>query len=332
MKNALVVGGNGFIGYHLVWALINSKWHVTVYDQAIQSRFVNWSTPPNYVQGDLDNRELVQKCLSQTDIVFHLACTTIPKTSNDDPAYDVQSNVIATINMLTECVTANIRRVVFLSSGGTIYGIPQQLPVPEDHPREPICSYGVTKLMIEHYLHLFKHLYGLSYCIIRPSNPYGEQQNFLGNQGAIAVFLGRIASGQPITIWGDGSVTRDYIYVGDLAQACLMAAETNIPDLTINIGSGEGLSLNKLLEVICDTLGVKAQIEYQDRRSFDVPTLVLDTSRAHQLLGWKPTMTLKSGIKRTWDWISQYYYPLQFPINHHQAEYFLSLSTYAVHN
>lgn len=304
IKKALVLGGNGFIGYHLVRALMNGGWQVTVYDRATTSRFADWNIRPNYVQGELGNRELVRGCLAQADIVFHLAYSTIPKTSNDDPAHDVQSNVITTINVLAECVRAKVCRVVFLSSGGTVYGIPKHLPVPENHPTEPICSYGITKLMIERYLCLFRHLHDLSYSILRPSNPYGEEQNVLGEQGAIGVFLGRIATGRPIEIWGDGSVIRDFLYVGDVARACVMAAETAVPDLLINVGSGRGLSLNDLLKTIHDTIGVEFDLNCQDGRPFDVPGLVLDISRARRVLDWEPLVSLSSGIERTWDWIN----------------------------
>ena len=303
-KSALVLGGNGFIGYHLVGALINKGWRVTVYDRVANSRFASWSVRPNYVHGDLGNLELVRKHLAQADIVFHLAYSTIPKTSCDDPAYDIQSNVVTTVNLLVECARANICRVIFLSSGGTVYGIPKQLPVSENHPTEPISSYGITKLMIEHYLRLFRRLYDLSYTIIRPSNPYGEQQNIRGEQGAIGVFLYRISQGLPVVIWGDGSIIRDYFYVGDLARACVMAAETNVSELTINVGSGNGVSLNELLQVIRDTIGVDFEVEYRPRRLFDVPKLVLDISLAYQVLGWEPTMPLTSGIRRTWNWIN----------------------------
>lgn len=303
MKNALVVGGNGFIGYHLVRQLINDDWHVTVYDRAIENRFIDWDVGPRYVQGELGNRELLRECLATIDVVFHLAYTTIPKTSNDDPAYDVQSNVVTTVDMLTECIQAKVRRVVFLSSGGTVYGIPKQVPISEQHVKQPICSYGITKLAIERYLFLFHRLHGLRYSILRPSNPYGEEQNFLGKQGAVTVFLGRIAMGQPIEIWGDGSVIRDYFYVGDLARACVMAAETEVPNLVVNIGSGEGHSLCDVLDIMRDTIGVDFEVQYQPGRPFDVPKIVLDVSRAQQLLDWVPTITMESGILRTWKWV-----------------------------
>ncbi len=303
MRTALVLGGNGFIGRHLVQALLSDGWDVTVYDRAATNRFLDWDVPPRYVQGELGNRELLRDHLSADCVVFHLACTTIPKTSNDDPAYDVQSNVVTTVNMLTECVRAGVCRVVFLSSGGTVYGIPRQLPISEAHPTRPICSYGITKLMIEQYLSLFRHLHGLSYSIVRPSNPYGEWQNFMGEQGAVAVFLGRIATRRPIVIWGDGSITRDFFYAGDLARACVMAANADIPDLVINVGSGQGCSLCELLSTIRDTIGVEFEVHYQTGRLFDVPRLVLDVSQAYELLGWEPTVPLAAGIERTWNWI-----------------------------
>lgn len=303
MKRAIVFGGNGFIGYHLVQLLLAKGWHVTVYDRAIKNRFLDWEIRPRYVQGELGNRELVRESLANIDVVFHLAYTTVPKTSNDDPVYDIQSNVVATIDMFTECIKANVKRVVFLSSGGTVYGVPQHLPVSEHHSTRPISSYGITKLMIERYLFLFKQLHNLPYAIIRPSNPYGEQQNIMGLQGVIGVFLGRIARGLPVIIWGDGTVMRDYFYVGDLARACLMAAENDRSDLLINIGSGKGLSLNDLLQVIRDTVDVTFDVQYEMGRSFDVPQLVLDIDYARKILGWEPTVPLTSGISRTWDWI-----------------------------
>ena len=304
MKNALVVGGNGFIGHHLVHALTEDGWQVAVYDRAVKGRFVGWSNPPQYIQGELGNRELVRASLQSIDTVFHLAYTTIPKTSNDDPAYDVQSNVTTTINLLSECVRAGVRRVVYLSSGGTVYGIPQQLPIREDHVTQPICSYGITKLMIEQYLFLFNHLYDLSYSVLRPANPYGEGQNVLGEQGAIAVFLGHIARGLPVEIWGDGSVTRDYFYVGDLARACIKAADVDERQVIANVGSGQGLSLNELLAVIRDTLDVEFDVLYKAGRPFDVPELILDIARARQVLGWEPQVTLEAGTQRTWEWIT----------------------------
>lgn len=305
MTRAIVFGGNGFIGYHLVHLLIKNGWEVTVYDRAIKSRFTNWEVQPLYVQGELGNRKLIREVLEKNDVVFHLAYATIPQTSNDDPAYDVQSNIVATVNMLMECTKTDIQQVVFLSSGGTVYGIPKQLPIPEEHVLAPICSYGITKMAIERYLYLFKYLYNLPYAILRPSNPFGEQQNYLGTQGVISVFLGRIAKNQPVEIWGDGSVVRDYFYVEDLARACLMAAECDIPDLLVNVGSGHGLSINDLLNIISDTLKQNIDVRYREGRSFDVPKLVLDISRSHQLLGWEPKIPLNVGIQRTWDWINQ---------------------------
>ncbi len=305
MRNALVVGGSGFIGQHLVHLLLSRGYRVTVYDRAPRRHHVNAEDVFQYVQGELGNQALLREHLAGIDVVYHLACTTIPKTSNEEPAFDVESNVVPSIGLLAECVQAGVGRVVFVSSGGTVYGIPKDLPVREDHLTMPICSYGITKLMIEHYLALFRHLYGLRYSIIRPSNPYGEGQNYYGQQGAVTVFLGRIAMGQPIEIWGDGSVVRDYFYVGDLAQACLQAAETEIPDLVANVGSGQGLSLRELLTVIRESIGIEFAVHYSEARPFDVPYLVLDIDRARRLLSWEPQVPMTDGIQRTWEWVSR---------------------------
>ena len=162
--------------------------------------------------------------LPQMDMVFHLVSTTVPKTSNDDPAFDVMSNVVETIYLLEQCAKGKVKKIVFVSSGGAVYGTPAALPVPEDSPEKPESSYGITKLAIEKYLELFHRLYGLNYVILRPSNPYGERQNPDGDQGVIAVFLGKIAKGQAIDIWGDGSNVKDYVYIGDLIDGIYKAA------------------------------------------------------------------------------------------------------------
>lgn len=161
------------------------------------------------MEGDLGNHGLIREALEGIDVVFHLASTTLPKTSNDDPGYDVRSNVVDTIQLLEACVDAGVRKVIFASSGGTVYGVPERLPIKEDHPTNPISSYGIVKLTIEKYLGLFHYLYGLDYAALRISNPYGPYQDPAGQQGAISVFLHRILSGQPIAIWGDGEIVRE---------------------------------------------------------------------------------------------------------------------------
>lgn len=300
----LVLGGNGFIGSHVVDKLLVKGHSVRVYDRASE-RFRPPLPDVEYIHGEFGNRGLIREALKDIDVVFHLISTTIPKTSNDDPIFDVRSNVIDTIKLLEECVVARVRRVVFASSGGVIYGIPKTNPIPESHPTNPICSHGITKLMIEKYLALFRHLYGLDYVVLRASNPYGERQNPFGEQGAIAVFLGKVARGEPIVIWGDGGVIRDYFYVGDLADAYLKAATLDVKERIFNIGSGVGTSLVEVIELIAEATGKNPEVSYTESRPFDVPTNVLDISLAKEHLGWHPHTDLVSGIKRTWKWVER---------------------------
>lgn len=302
---ALVIGGNGFIGTNLVDALIAGRHQVRVFDR-YPSRYKEQNPSVEYLVGDLGNHGELKEAVEGVDWVFHLAYTTLPQTSNDDPVYDVRSNVADTVQLLQECKQSGTRKVVFISSGGTIYGVPQEVPIPEDHTMEPICSYGITKLAIEKYLSLFHRLWGLEYVVARISNPYGEQQNPHAKQGAIGVFLGNIAEGKPITIWGDGSVVRDYIYIGDAVAALVAAAEyqpVQEGPRIFNIGAGQGHSLNEIVDEIRSVVDLPVDLRYTPARPVDVPANVLDITRARTVLKWRPKVELKDGLTRTWQWI-----------------------------
>ena len=207
-QNILVLGGNGFIGSHLVDRLIADGHFVRVFDK-YPERYRAPLPEVEYHLGDFGNRGLLLDALRDIDVVYHLISTSLPKTSNDDPAFDVQSNVIETLFLLEQCLAKSVLKFVFVSSGGTVYGRPDRLPIVEESPTNPECSYGITKLTIEKYLNLYHHLHGLDYVVVRPSNPYGSRQDPHGIQGAIAVFLGRVASGKSIEIWGDGTFSKD---------------------------------------------------------------------------------------------------------------------------
>lgn len=302
--NTLILGGNGFIGSHLVDRLLEDGHFVRVFDK-YEERYRKPLQCVDYCFGDFGNRGLLAEALSGIDVVFHLISTSLPKTSNDDPAYDVQSNVIETISLLEQCVARKIRKVVYISSGGTVYGLPRTLPIPEDSPTEPECSYGITKLTIEKYLSLFHQLHGLDYTIVRPSNPYGSRQNPYGIQGAIPVFLGKVAKREPITIWGDGGVIRDYLFVDDLINGICRAACSETKDRIFNLGSGIGLSLNEIVATIRSVTGLDVQVCYQQERPFDVPAIYLDITRARDQLDWHPTTSLEVGIGKTWTFIQR---------------------------
>lgn len=302
---ALVIGGNGFIGINLVDELLAAGHQVRVFDR-YPSRYKQPDARVEYVTGDFANHGEVEEAVRGTDWIFHLAYTTLPQSSNEDPVYDVRSNVIDTLQLLQCCVASAVKKVIFISSGGTIYGVPQTTPIKEEHPTEPICSYGISKLAIEKYLKLFHHLHGLEFVVARISNPYGEGQNPNAKQGAVGVFLGNVAQGKPITIWGDGEVVRDYLYIRDAAQALVRAAEyqpkADQPRV-FNIGSGVGHTLNDIIAQIKAVVDVPVEVQYTPARALDVPANVLDITRAKQHLGWHPEVELTQGLRQTWTWI-----------------------------
>jgi UDP-glucose 4-epimerase len=300
----LVIGGSGFIGSHLVDELIDKGWAVAVLD--FQERRYG-SIPPSvkFIRGDINQAYLVREALTGVDIVFHLAWATIHETSNEDPTADISANLIPSIQLFEACQRMGVRRVVFTSSGGTVYGQAQTLPIRENHPQNPLNGYGITKLAAEKYLQMFHHLHGLDYAILRPSVPYGPRQNPMGRQGAVAVFLYRISRGLPITLWGDGSVSRDYFYISDLVQALIAAAVRDMgPERVFNIGGPKEISLLQLINYVEKTIDKKARVEYLPGRKFDASRIILDTSQAKKILQWEPKVEIEQGLAKTWDWMS----------------------------
>ncbi len=304
MASCLVLGGAGFIGSHITEALVQSGHHVKVFDRPHVDRLA--LLPREGVEvftGDFLNPYALASALRNTDIVFHLVSTTLPKTSNDNPVYDVESNVIGSLRLMALCREHAVRKIVFVSSGGTVYGIPKSLPVTEDHPTDPICSYGIHKLALEKYLQLAHRLHGLEYCILRPANLYGPGQRLDVSQGAVAVFLDRALQGLPIEIWGDGSVVRDYVYVDDAVDAILKAAPYTGAQRIFNIGSGKGTSLNQLVAEIEKLLGRPVKVNHAATRNLDVPANVLDPALARRHLEWSATTPLDEGLRRTYEWL-----------------------------
>ncbi len=300
---ALVTGGNGFIGSHLVDLLLVSSWDVTVLDLT-HRRFDPIPGAVNFVQGDCSSEYLLRECVARSDVVFHLAWTGIHETSNRDPVADIKTNLVSSISLLEICRTENVERIVFLSSGGTVYGSAKTLPIPVDHPLEPNTSYGITKLAVEKYLKMYFHLHGLEYAILRPSVPFGPRQNPLAHQGAVAIFLYRVAYGLPITIFGNGQTTRDFFYIEDLARAMVAAAVCPLDAQRIfNVGGKESFSLNQLLQEIESTVGKKAIINYANARTFDASHIKLDTHITEQHLQWMPQYSLSEGLSKTWAWM-----------------------------
>ena len=305
MSSCLVLGGAGFIGSHLAEALAQEGHRVKLFDRPHVDRLPLFARQHGFevFTGDFLNPQALAPALRGTEVVFHLVSTTLPKNSNDNPLYDVESNVLGSLRLLALCREHGVRKLVFVSSGGTVYGLPRKVPVDEGHPTEPICSYGIHKLAVEKYLHLAHRLHGLDYCILRPANLYGPRQRLDIAQGAVAVFLDRALRDQPIQIWGDGSVVRDYVYVGDAVDAILKAARFQGEPRIFNIGSGVGASLNQLVAEIGKLLGRPVRVEHTEARALDVPVNVLDCTLARRHLGWSARTSLGEGLQRTCEWL-----------------------------
>ena len=307
----LITGGGGFIGSSLCEALLREGHIVRVFERPHLKidKITHIYKQTEWIEGDFVNSEHIKKAIQGCDIVFHLICTTIPKTSNENPVYDIESNLISTVKMLDAARENGIKKIYFLSSGGTIYGIPQKIPIPENHTNDPLCSYGITKLAVEKYLYLYYKLYGLDYCVLRVSNPYGARQRVSSEQGAVTVFLDKVLNGQEIEIWGDGTVVRDYIYIEDVIHGIIKALQYDGKQKIFNFGSGKGHSLNDIIRIIETIWGNPIRYKYKRARPLDVPVNILDISKSNKLLHWIPETTLESGIRQTLqlmqNWVSK---------------------------
>jgi UDP-glucose 4-epimerase len=293
----LVIGGGGFVGSWLVTSLAE-RHDVRVLTRSSPLRagkFVDWRT------GDYNDVDVLRDALRGVDAVIHLAWSTLPASSQDDPVRDVTTNVGASIQLMDGCRKAGIRKIVFASSGGTVYGISKDDRISETHPTNPICSYGITKLAVEKYLHIFRELHGLEYVVLRIANPYGHSRSGVGLGGAVGTFLSRALRDEEIVIWGDGSVARDYLHISDVADAFLRVLESDPPSRIYNIGTGLAHTLNELIVEIERITGKQLKVKHTAARGFDAPRNCLDIRLASAELGWLPRVPLPAGIADTWE-------------------------------
>jgi UDP-glucose 4-epimerase len=301
MTKVLVTGGSGFIGSHVVDKLLAHGHSVRVFDRQAE-RFRAPLPDVDYRFGNYTDRMALVEALTGVDAVYHLLSTTVPGTADLDPVTDVQDNLIGAIKLLESMRGLGLRRILFLSSGGTVYGIPETIPIPETHALRPISAYGIVKASIEHYLEMYRRARGFSPIIIRASNPFGPRQAHSGVQGVISTFLRQILAGEPIEIWGDGSVVRDYLEVGDLAELCVRAGTSHCEG-AYNAGSGYGLSINEIIEAVRKVTGSDFETVYEPGRLVDVPCSVLDCSRAKTDFGWECKTGFDAGLRNTWNWL-----------------------------
>lgn len=296
----LVIGASGFIGTNLCKTLLAMGHEVIAYGR-------NNQAPQRldgciWKAGDLTDRHAIASAMEGVHYVVHAASSMTPAASNENPVTDISDNLIGAVNLFEAAHAAAVRRLVVLSSGGTVYGPDVPVPTNEEAPNNPICSYGIVKLAIEKYATLYRQLGKLDSVVLRISNPFGPYQTGIA-QGMIGASIMRILKGQAIDIWGDGTVIRDFIYIDDVVSAILHSVRLDnarAPHV-YNIGSGIGRSLNRVVETLAAIHGY-FEVKRQSGRSVDVPVSVLDIKLAESFLGWQPTSEWETSVTRTYQW------------------------------
>lgn len=305
MTKCLVIGGDGFIGTHLVSKLVLSGRAVTVLDRTglipgEEKRGIA------HVRGDFADLPLIEKLVAEHDEVIHLAYATVPNTSFDDPLADLTQNLPPAVQLFN-VVAKKGAKLLLVSSGGTVYGEAHSLPILESHPTRPISPYGLTKLTLENYAHLYANIRGLQFVCVRPANAYGVGQRPFVGQGFVSTALATAMRGDPVTIYGEQGTVRDYVHVEDLATGMVTALEHGEPDGTYNIGSSIGRSNLDVVQAIAPLLkeiGADVRVNHAPARPFDVQANVLDCSRLREL-GWEPRVDFRQGLKQTLEWLMQ---------------------------
>jgi UDP-glucose 4-epimerase len=302
--SCVVLGGGGFMGTNLCRRLLASGHRVRAFGR--HCRFPDDLRGVEWYQGDFADPGSVAAAIETFDIVFHLVHSAMPQAANLAMAIDVQQNILPTIALLDLCRELGVRRVIFSSSGGTVYGCSRQIPTPETAPTDPICAYGISKLAIEKYLTLYEHLYALDFRVLRIANPFGPFQIAWKGQGFIAAAVSRALSGQPFEIWGDGSVVRDFVFVDDVVDAFEAAASDHGNQRIFNIGTGVGRSLRDVVEMIETLLATKLSIRWARSRPLDTPISVVAIDRAKAALEWAPKTSFETGLELTIEWTRQH--------------------------
>jgi UDP-glucose 4-epimerase len=295
-----VVGGNGFLGSHVVDALAEAGHEVSVFDRFSTESTTYAATGVRRILGDFMNHAHVREAVAGQQYVFHFLSTTTPASAENDPTLDVRTNVSASIDFFRFAVDAGVERVYFASTGGAIYGDHGTSALTEDVLPEPVSPYAIGKQAIEGYLRYFRVKHGLESTSFRISNPYGARQRITRKQGVIPIFLHRIAEGLPIDIYGDGSAVRDYIYAGDVARMIVAAVGPPTAHSVYNIGSGEGTSLAELVELAREVTGRDVVVRTTGQPPTFVDRVVLDTSRYAAEFGRPELVPLRRGMELTW--------------------------------
>lgn len=306
MKHTCIIGGGGFIGRSLVKELAAMGRQLTVIGRNPVSPFGDSVT---YLFNGHNDPAFLRNAFAGVDEVIELAYSSTPKTSFDDPVKDIFENLAFSVKVFEALLQSGVRKIVCVSSGGTIYGQSLQLPVREDHPTNPVSPYGITKLAIEKYGNMFHAAHGLPIVFVRPGNAYGEGQLPFRGQGFIPTAIGTFLKGEKVNIFGAEGTIRDYIYIDDLVSGIVAALEHGANGECYNIGTGEGktnLEIIKILEPMVKAAGYTCAYELLPARSFDVKANVLDAAKLKAAGGWQPLTDIETGLRKTFGWLLQH--------------------------
>jgi UDP-glucose 4-epimerase len=314
MASVLVIGGDGFIGSHLVDDLLERGHEVKVFARFHNGKSFNLEHvrgKATFIAGDFLNLTDLGLALRDVDYVFHMISMSTPASTMFDPLLDVNTNILGTVRLLDLCVKHGVKRVIFPSSGGTVYGDVEVDLISEDHAANPYSPYAISKLTIEKYLDYFNKLQGLDYLVFRVANAYGPRQSFSKKQGVMAAFMGEIKAGRPVKIFGDGADVRDYIYVKDVTKLMVDVFEKDLGDgpacrRVYNVGSGEGRSVKDLVEALREVLKEDAEhcdfeVEHVPAKEGYVSKVVLDAWRVEEDFGFVPKIGFEEGLRKTWE-------------------------------
>ena len=299
----LVTGGAGFIGSNVVDGYLADGHEVAVFDNLSTGRREFVDPRATLFVGDLADAGDVERCVAafRPEVVSHHAAQIDVRHSVADPVNDARTNVLGSLGLLQSCTRHGVRKFLYASTGGALYGEGRTLPATEDHPINPESPYGVSKHTVEHYLYLWRLLHGLDYTVLRYPNVFGPRQNPHGEAGVNAIFIGLMLHGQRPRIFGTGDQVRDYVFVGDIVAANLLALGRAGGEM-LNIGTGVGTSVNDIVRAINEVLGTRIEPIHEAARPGEVQRIYLDASRARASLGWTPTVTFLEGLRRTIDW------------------------------
>jgi UDP-glucose 4-epimerase len=295
----ILTGGAGFVGSHVADQLLARGHEVAIVDDLSSGKKEN--VPDGAILYERDIRDGCAEIFEEfePDALSHQAAQMDVRRSVREPDFDADVNVLGTVRLLQRCVEQGVRRVVFASTGGAVYGEQREFPAPEDHPQYPISPYGVSKLAGERYLHFYRAQYGLPYAALRYANVYGPRQDPHGEAGVVAIFCGNLAAGRGSTINGSGEQTRDYVYVEDVARANVLALEGEAPSGAYNIGTGIETSVNGLYEALREISGKDLPAEYAPARPGEQLRSSIDPAKASKALGWRPRVELAAGLEET---------------------------------